>query len=252
MRFTPILPLALLIAAPLAAQRRAAQRVDAHVAPTGGGQPTGAYSDPTRKVVGSGRLPVGWTMRFDPGVGPRGKSAAPAPLPTDVDVQAAAEGVHIHSGPAAIYWRTGDVAAGEYTVSATFAQPRGMKHEAYGLFVGGASLQDSTEHYLYFVVRPQDGGILVSRRTSDARPTALVPWTTHPAVHRERPGDGAAVNRLAVRVGADSVWFVANDVVVRALARAELGAPTDGFAGVRVNHNLDLAVSDLRVTRPAR
>lgn len=205
----------------------------------------GVYSDPTRKVTGSGRLPAGWAMRFDPSPSRNGR-AAPPPQPNDVDVQTAGGGLHIKSGPAAIYWRPADAVSGSYVVSATFSQPRGMAHEAYGLLVGGAHLTDSAERYVYFVVRPQDGGILVSRRTSDARPTALVPWTVHGAVERERR-DGSATNRLAVRVGADSVWFVANDVVVRALARSELGTPTDGLVGVRVNHNLDLQVSDLRV-----
>ena len=40
---------------------------------------------------------------------------------------------------------------------------------------------------------------------------------------------------------------------MRALARAELRIPTDGVVGVRVNHNLDLLITDLRVDRaPAR
>ncbi|AHG88098.1 hypothetical protein J421_0561 [Gemmatirosa kalamazoonensis] len=211
----------------------------------------GPYSDPTHKVSGSGRMPAGWAMRFDPIVARAGRPAPAPPRATDVDVQAVAGGVRVRSGPAAIYWRASDVASGRFTVSATFTQTRGMAHEAYGLLVGGAHLDDGRERYLYFVVRPQDGGILVSRRTSDARPTALVPWTVHPAVHRERAGDGAATNRLAVRVDVDSVWFVANDRVVRALARADLRIPTDGVVGVRVNHNLDLLVTDLRVDRAA-
>jgi hypothetical protein len=219
--------------------------VAAHVQPPLGA--AGVYSDPTRKVTGSGKLPAGWALRFDPIVVRNGR-AVPAPQPSDVDVQVVGTELHVRSGPAAIYWRPADEVRGSYVVSATFSQPRSMAHEAYGLLVGGASLQDSTERYVYFVVRPQDGGILVSRRLSDARPTALVPWTVHRAVQRERR-DGSATNRLAVRVGADSVWFVANDVVVRTLARSELGTPTDGLVGVRVNHNLDLQVADLRVAR---
>lgn len=209
-----------------------------------------AFDDPTQPVAGSGRLPDGWALRFDPIVARPGRPAAAPPRPTDVSVEAAGDGLRIRSGPAAVYYRPGEVATGQYTVSATFTQAAGMKHEAYGLVVGGAHLQDSTQRYLYFVVRPQDGGILVSRRSSDARPVTLVPWTTDPAVQREDATDGHATNRLAIRVGRDSVWFLANGRLVRGLSRTDLGgAPTDGMVGVRVNHNLDLRVDAFRVER---
>lgn len=204
-------------------------------------------NDPTRKVVGSGRMPDGWAVRFDPIVPRPGRPATAPAQATDVNVVVRDNALRFESGPAAIYYRASEPARGTFTVSATFSQPRSMAHEAYGLIVGGADLQRATERYLYFVVRPQDGGILVSRRTSDALPTALVPWTTDRAVQRESASDGRATNRLAIRVGRDSVWFVANGKVARALARSELGIATDGFVGVRVNHNLDLRVDDFRV-----
>ena len=204
--------------------------------------------DPTRKVVGSGRLPGGWAVRFDPM-----PSAAPAPRASDVSVEEVGRALHVRSGPAAVYYRARDSVAGAYTVGATFSQPASMRHEAYGLVIGGRDLQTSTQRYVYFVVRPQDGGILVSRRSSDARPTALVPWTTDRAVRREDPRDGRATNQLAVRVGRDSVWFAVNGRVVRGLSRADLGgAPTDGAVGIRVNHNLDLRVDDFRVEPTTR
>jgi hypothetical protein len=218
-------------------------------APLGAQQPE---HDPTHAVVGSGTLPAGWAMRFDPVLPRPGRPTPPAPQPTDVSVATMGTGIHVTSGPAAIYYRASEPASGQYTVTATFTQARSMKHEAYGLLVGGANLQDSTERYLYFLVRPQDGGILVSRRTSDARPTAIVPWTPDPAVHREDATDGHATNTLAIRVGRDSVAFVANDKVVRTVAKASLGLSTDGLVGVRVNHNLDLHIDGFRVTSPTK
>jgi hypothetical protein len=209
----------------------------------------GIGNDPTRRVVGSGRLPAGWAMRFDPLVARPGRPAPPTPRPADVDVTVTTSGLRFRSGPAAIYYRAAEQVTAPYTVSATFTQTRSMAHEAYGLLFGGANLPDATERYLYFLVRPMDGKILVSRRSSDALPTALVPWTSVAAVHREDPADGHATNRLAVHVGADSVWFIANGRVVRALARSELGAPIDGVVGVRINHNLDLQVADFRLDR---
>jgi hypothetical protein len=94
-----------------------------------------------------------------------------------------------------------------------------------------------------------DGGILINKRTSDARPTAIVPWTPDPAVNKEDATDGHATNKLAIHVGRDSVQFIANDKVVRTLAKADLGVPTDGIAGLRINHNLDVHIGQFTITR---
>jgi hypothetical protein len=206
--------------------------------------------DPTTQVKGSGTLPAGWTLRFDPA---RVVAGRPAPAPhamTEVDFREMGKGFHITSGPAAIYYRAADAATGEYTVSASLSQRKGMQHEAYGLFVGGTNLQDTTQSYLYFVIRPMDGGILINYRASDARPKALVAWTPNEAVNKDDPTDGHATNVLAIQVGKDAVSFLANGKIVKTIPRAELaGMSTDGIAGLRVNHNLDLHVADFQVKR---
>src|ERR1022692_1032266 len=114
----------LVAAAPLAAQ--------------GGGMRMGG--DPTNKVAGSGTLPPGWLLRFDP---PRGN--APLPPMTAVSFVAMGTGYHITGGPAAIYYNPKDMATGIYGATATFHAAKSMVHESYGIFVGGSNLQDSTQ-----------------------------------------------------------------------------------------------------------
>jgi hypothetical protein len=225
---------AVVLASPLAAQ---------------GGGMAGMNMDPTNKIVGSGKLPAGWELRWDTGT----------PSMTEVDVQKVGTSMHFRSGPAAIYYDPKDVAKGDYTVSATFSQAKSMGHEGYGLFIGGANLQDSTQHYIYFIVKPcrsHDpcsgeaaktgtplGEILISQRTSNAKPTALVATAHDDAVNTDAPGSGAATNVLAIRVAKDSLHFYANGKEVRTFAKSAFnGAPTDGIAGLRVNHNLDITV----------
>ena len=210
-------------------------------------QPGGATSDPTKKVTGSGQLVPGWTMRFDPIIARPGRPTPPTPQATDVSFVTMGSGLHVTSGPAAIYYRAADNATGEYAVSATFAQRKSMQHEAYGLFIGGANLQDSTQAYTYFVIRPMDGAILINHRAGDARPKQIVPWTPEPAVNKEDATDGKATNTLTIHVAKDTVHFLANGKLVRAIPKADLGGATDGLAGLRVNHNLDLHISDFKV-----
>jgi hypothetical protein len=230
--------LALAIAAPLAAQ---------------GGTMGGMNMDPTTKVLGSGKLPAGWMLRFDP-VAARAGQPAPAPhAMTEINLVTMGTGLHFTSGPAAIYYRPADAAKGEYTVSAKFSQAKSMKHEAYGLFIGGANLQDASQTYLYFLVRPLDGGIYIQQRMSDAAPargSGILPWTPDASANKESPKDSSATNELAIHVGKDVVQFLANGKVVKEVPKSQLnGMSTDGIAGLRINHNLDVHVEGFAVKK---
>lgn len=236
MRQTLFLIAAIVLAAPLSAQR--------------------AQGDPTMQVKGSGKLPDGWSMRFDP---PR---SGPAPTPDQVIFAPTSSGYHVTTGPAAIYWNAKDVGGGEFLVSATFTQHKSVGHEAYGIFIGGKNLKDSTQTYTYFVIKPcrsrgdckeagaELGEILISQRTSDGRPVALVPITHDPRVHADDPADGHATNTLAIHVAQDTVHFILNDKLVRAIAKSQLnGLSTNGQTGIRINHNIDVDVDWKGVTK---
>lgn len=200
----------------------------------------GMEHDPTSNIRGSGKLPAGWNARFD---------QAGATL-TQVEVRQAGTALAFRSGPAAIYWNTKDVATGTYTVSAIFEQKKSMNHEAYGLFIGGQNLSDPTQNYLYFVIKPNTGEMIINHRNGNARPRAIVAATPTEAINRDAPGTGAATNAIAIRVSRDSVHFYVNGKEVRTYAKSALGgAPTEGLAGLRVNHNLDIEVREFGIKR---
>src|ERR1044072_7892432 len=70
-------------------------------------------------------------------------------------------------------------------------------------------------------------------------------WWSTDGRSRDAPGPGAATNAIAIRVARDSVHFYVNGKEVRTFAKAALGgAPTEGLAGIRVNHNLDIEVRE--------
>ena len=233
MRTTLALIAALSIAAPLSAQR--------------------AQGDPTNQVKGNGKFPDGWTARFDP-------TRGAAPTPDQVNFVTMGKGYHFTSGPAAIYYNPKDVASGEYSVTATFGQRKSLGHEAFGVFIGGKNLQDSTQSYTYFVIKPCSsrcgtpgapmGEILISQRSSNGRPAALVPITHDDNVHTDDPADGHATNKIAIHVAKDTVHFILNDKLVKAIPKSELhGLSTDGQAGIRINHNIDVHVDWKGVTK---
>ena len=200
--------------------------------------------DPTHQVQGSGKLPPGWQLRFDPSRG-----GGPTPPMTAVSFVTMGSGYHITSGPAAIYYNTKDMGSGVYAVSATFKQSKTNSHEAYGIFIGGHDLQDSTQTYTYLVVKPGDGSLAIAHRNSDGRPTYQIrAGVANPAVHADA-ADGSATNTLTIHVAPDSVHFIVNGTLVKGVSKAELGSPTDGQAGLRVNHNIDVHVDDFAVKK---
>jgi hypothetical protein len=157
-------------------------------------------------------------------------------------------GFHVTSGPAAIYWNPKDVAKGDYTVSATFTQTKAPMHpEAYGLFVGGANLQDPSQEYLYFETRG-DGKYLINHRAgNDVH--KIVDWTETEATNKQ-DASGKSTNELAIRVTKDSVAFLANGKLVREFSKEAMhGMSPEGQAGIRVNHNLDVHVANFQVKR---
>ena len=232
MMMTQLALMALVAAAPLVAQG-------------GGGMAgmAGMGADPTKKVIGTGQLPAGWMMRFDPA--PAGK---PAYDIKEINFVAMAGGYHAYSGPAAIYYNPKDMAKGDFTVSASFHQSKSMQHETYGLFIGGANLQDSTQSYLYFVIRPNDGAWQVKRRASNAPPQRGTP-VVDAAIVKDDPTDGHATNMVAISVAKDSIRFLVNGKQVSAMAKAGLGYSTDGQVGLRINHNLDVHIDGFGIKK---
>jgi len=190
--------------------------------------------DPDRTVEGGGVFPSGWQVRTE--------RSAPATL---VKFIAMGSGFHATMGPAAIMWRDGDVASGNYHTVATFTQTKAPMHpEAYGLIFGGQHLADSAQAYTYFLVRG-DGNFSIRRRAGYAnKPTAIMEWTPNAAVHKA-DSSGAATNELAVLVKDGKVSFTINGTEVYSTTPDKVDAA--GIVGYRVNHNLDVHLSAIGI-----
>lgn len=149
------------------------------------------------------------------------------------------------TGPAHIVYAAGDSARGEYTARATFEQMEAPAHpEAFGLFIGGSELDQPGQRYTYFLVRGT-GEYLIKVREGD-QTRNVVGWTMVDAVPKA-DSSGKATYRLAARVGRDSVRFLVNDTQVAAAATSAV--PTNGIAGLRINHNLHLTTGRVQISR---
>jgi hypothetical protein len=151
---------------------------------------------------------------------------------------------HVKTGPHVILWNPDHAATGEYRASATFVQDRAPERlESFGILVGGRDLDGPGQDYLYLLAR-HDGRYMIRHRAGDEVHT-LANWTETPAV-REATADAAASNTLAIEARAGRVDFVINGTVVQSLERVPM-LNTDGIAGLRVGHHLELRVRDFTI-----
>jgi hypothetical protein len=152
----------------------------------------------------------------------------------------------VRTGPAHIVYSPKDSASGVYAVTATIEQLEKPAHpEAYGIFFGGQKLDDrAAQRYGYFLVRGT-GEYLLNVREGD-KVTKIVNWTASPNVPKE-DASGKATYALKVHFAPDTVHLFVNGKLIAAAPKQ--GIPSDGVAGVRINHNLHLAVEPVKIEK---
>ena len=111
-----------------------------------GGQPSGQM-ETSRGVAGGGVSVPGWTGKIDAKEEAAGLSLNSAKLAKDGDA------LHVTTGPAVTYWNPVNKAAGDYTIKATFKEPKYMSLNShphpYGLVIAGNDLGTDQQSYLY-------------------------------------------------------------------------------------------------------
>jgi hypothetical protein len=191
--------------------------------------------DASQPAQGTG-IPAGWSARLD---------RADANV-RDIRIVPMGEGIHVTTGPAFILWKPADNMTGAFSARATFSQAKAPMHpEAYGLVLGGSNLDPSsaTPEYFYFLVRG-DGKFMVRHRAANGELHTVQDWTENAAIHKQNER-GEATNALVAEAGATGVRFRVNGTQVAELP----GVRAQGLVGLRINHNLDVHVSDFVVTR---
>ncbi len=203
-----------------------------------GGMAGMKMDDQQKPVTQEGPTPPGWMIRPD----------NPANKPETVNFVTMGPGMHVTSGnTAAIYWNPANTASGAYTISGTFGVREIPLHDAIGLIWGGSDLGGDKESYAYFLVYG-NGTFAVKHRSGTNNKTdvhTVVAQTPNAAIKPAEKDHGAASNKLAVKVAADSVRFFVNDVEVAAVDGKNPMAPSSGIYGFRVNHGISVHVAGL-------
>jgi hypothetical protein len=207
--------------------------------------------DPDRVVPGGGIFAPGWTGKI-----PDASSLKQGRTITDSKFELKDGTFTLAIGPAAIYWNPKNVASGDYTVRATFREPKVMSASShahpYGLFIAGNKLD--TDQFSLVYCLPYGTGRFIVRGFGPA-PFAMGgrQATENPAVGKAG-ADGSVTQQVQWTVKGGRAECSINGTVVAGYDKAELVAAgklesLDGIYGIRVSHNLDVVVTGFGMTR---
>jgi len=210
-----------------------------------------AQSEESRSVAGGGISVPGWTGKIDANEERAGRKLSDAKL--------AQEGaaLHVITGPAVTYWNPANMATGNYTVKATFKEPKYMNlndhPHPYGITIAGSDLGTAQQSYLYCAAYG-DGTFIVRGFGPNAFKMNGFGPEANAAVHKAAGVGSPVTQEIAVSVKGDRVECAINGKVVAGYDKAALVTAgklksTDGVYGIRFAHNTEVMVTGLSVTK---
>jgi hypothetical protein len=210
----------------------------------------GGQMEASRGVEGGGISVPGWTGKIDAKEAAAGMTLNSAKLAKD------SNGLHVTTGPAVTYWNPANKATGDYTVTATFKEPKYMNlnnhPHPYGLMIAGNDLGTDQQSYLYCAA--YGNGKFIVRG-----------FGPEPFQMNGRGAEDAAVNKAAavgepvtqeisLSVKGGKVECSINNKVVGSYDKADLVTAgklksTDGIYGIRFAHNTEAIVTGLKMKK---
>src|SRR5215216_7560195 len=107
----------------------------------------GGQMEASKGVAGGGISVPGWTGKID------AKEEAAGLTLNSAKLEKEGNGLHVTTGPAVTYWDPKNKATGDYTVKATFKEPKYMNlnnhPHPYGIVIAGNDLGTDQQSYLY-------------------------------------------------------------------------------------------------------
>jgi hypothetical protein len=209
----------------------------------------GAQFDRDRVIPGGGIFVQGWTGKIDAGSTRQGR------VLNDAKFVQEGNALHITTGPAATFWNPANTASGDYTVKATFLEPKFMElnshAHSYGIVIGGNNMGTDQMSYVYCVAYG-DGNALV--RGFGPAVFTLLGTSPNAAVHKAAGVWQPVTQEIAWTVKGGRAECSINGSVVAGYDKAQLvGAgklqSTDGVYGIRFTHNVEAIVTGFAMTK---
>ena len=210
----------------------------------GPGSPT---VEASRAVTDGGIKIPGWNGRVDAAEEKAGMTLDAALLVEE------GQTLHVTTGPATSYWKTESTASGDFTVKATFNEPKYMNLNShphpYGVFIGGNDMGTPSQTELYCAAFGNGKFIVRGFGPEPFRMNGFLGESN--AVIHKAAGRGRPVTQdISLSVRGDKVVCSFNGSIVasynkNALVGSGKLKSTNGYYGLRFAHNTDVFVSGL-------
>jgi hypothetical protein len=214
------------------------------------GLPGSATADGSRAVTDGGVKIPGWNGRVDAAEEKAGMTLNDARLAQEGDV------LHITTGPATTYWMTNASASGDFTVKATFTEPKYMNLNShahpYGVFIGGNDMGTSDQTEFYCAAFGSGKFIVRGFGPAPFRMNGLF-GDRNVAVHKAAGRSQPVTQNISLSVRGNRVECSVNGPVVASYNKGELIGTgklksRDGYYGLRFAHNTDVLVTGLAMS----
>jgi hypothetical protein len=205
--------------------------------------------DRDRVISGGGIFVQGWTGKIDASSVRQGRQL------NDSKFVQEGSALHVIAGPATTFWNPANSASGDYTVKATFLEPKFMElnshPHSYGIFIGGNKLGTDAMTLVYCVAYG-DGQALI--RGFGPAVFTLRGTSPSPAIHKATSVGQPVTQEIAWTVKGGRAQCSINGTAVAGYDRAQLVAPgklesTDGVYGLRFTHNVEAIVTGFSMTK---
>jgi hypothetical protein len=209
-----------------------------------------AADETSTKVAGGGISVAGWAGMIDP------KEAAQGQVLDNAKLASEGNALRVTTGPAVTYWNPANTASGNYTVRATFTEPKYMSindhPHPYGIVIAGNDMGTDRQSYLYCAA--YGSGRFIVRGFGPEAFQVNGRGEMSPAVNKAAGKDQPVTQDIAVSVKGDKVECAINGTVVGSYDKAALVTAgklksTDGVYGIRFAHNTDGTVTGLTMTK---
>jgi hypothetical protein len=198
--------------------------------------------DADKKVAGGGITVKGWQGKVDAG-NKQGLTI------NDSKFAPEGSGFRITTGGPGIYWNPSNTAKGDFTVKATFREPKQTYSHAhpFGLFIAGKNLDTDKPSYLYCVA--QRSGEYLVRQFTDGTVSTLVRRAPNAAISKAADANAEVTQEIAWAIKGKKAECSVNGTVVHTIDLADPANTvkldsTDGIYGIRVTHNSDVIVTN--------
>ncbi len=201
-------------------------------------------------IADGGIFVPGWMGKVDAGAAKQGQSEKDSKFVKEGDA------FHITTGPAITYWNPSMKGTGDYTVTATFNEPKYMNRNdhphPYGIVIAGSGMGTADESELYCAA--YGNGRFIVRGFAPAPFQLNGRGESNDAVHKASGPGQPVTQKIAMQVKGDKVSCIINDVTVGSYDKSAVVTDgklktTDGVAGIRFAHNTDATVTGFALTK---